>query len=94
MIHLSVISPIARGQSTARIVLFALVGDPLRYFLFLVFLAPDFSPTGKLVYAVITYLFLILMYASTVVPYVALLTTLTADPMDRLSANSRRFPTG
>ena len=59
---------------------------------FLVFLAPDFSPTGKLVYAVITYLFLILMYASTVVPYVALLTTLTADPMDRLSANSWRFP--
>lgn len=59
---------------------------------FLVFLAPDFSPTGKLVYAVITYLFLILMYASTVVPYVTLLTTLTADPMDRLSANSWRFP--
>lgn len=58
----------------------------------LVFLAPDFSPTGKLIYATATYLFLILMYASTVVPYVALLTTLTADPMDRLSANSWRFP--
>ncbi|GAA3585181.1 MFS transporter [Gibbsiella greigii] len=58
----------------------------------LVFLAPDFSPTGKLIYATLTYLFLILMYASTVVPYVALLTTLTADPMDRLSANSWRFP--
>lgn len=58
----------------------------------LVFLAPDFSPTGKLAYATITYLFLILMYASTVVPYVALLTTLTSDPMDRLSANSWRFP--
>lgn len=58
----------------------------------LVFLAPDFSPTGKLVYATATYLFLILMYASTVVPYVALLTTLTSDPMDRLSANSWRFP--
>lgn len=58
----------------------------------LVFLAPDFSATGKLVYATATYLFLILMYASTVVPYVALLTTLTSDPMDRLSANSWRFP--
>ncbi|GAA3887772.1 MFS transporter [Gibbsiella dentisursi] len=58
----------------------------------LVFLAPDFSPTGKLIYATLTYLFLILMYASTVVPYVALLTTLTADPMERLSANSWRFP--
>lgn len=59
---------------------------------FLVFLAPDFSPTGKLIYAALTYLFLILMYASTVVPYVALLTTLTSDPMERLSANSWRFP--
>ncbi|RLM09138.1 hypothetical protein BIY27_16245 [Gibbsiella quercinecans] len=58
----------------------------------LVFLAPDFSPTGKLIYATLTYLILILMYASTVVPYVALLTTLTADPMERLSANSWRFP--
>ncbi|MFV0264125.1 MAG: glycoside-pentoside-hexuronide (GPH):cation symporter [Kluyvera sp.] len=58
----------------------------------LVFLAPDFSPTGKLAYACATYLFLILMYASTVVPYVALLTSLTSDPMDRLSANSWRFP--
>lgn len=58
----------------------------------LVFLAPDFSPTGKLIYATVTYLFLILMYASTVVPYVALLTSLTSDPMERLSANSWRFP--
>ena len=58
----------------------------------LVFLAPDFSPTGKLIYATVTYLFLILMYASTLVPYVALLTSLTSDPMERLSANSWRFP--
>lgn len=59
---------------------------------FLVFLAPDFSPTGKLVYAYASYLFLILMYASTVVPYVALLSTLTSDPQERLSANAWRFP--
>lgn len=59
---------------------------------FLVFLAPDFSPGGKLAYAYVTYLFLILMYASTVVPYVALLSTLTSDPQERLSANAWRFP--
>lgn len=58
----------------------------------LVFLAPDFSPTGKLVYAYATYLFLILMYASTVVPYVALLSALTSDPQERLAANAWRFP--
>ncbi|QGY32648.1 glycoside-pentoside-hexuronide (GPH):cation symporter [Pantoea cypripedii] len=58
----------------------------------LVFIAPDFSPSGKLIYAYATYLFLILMYASTVVPYVALLASLTADPQERLSANAWRFP--
>jgi len=58
----------------------------------LVFLAPDFSATGKLVYAYATYLFLILMYASTVVPYVALLSALTSDPQERLAANAWRFP--
>jgi len=58
----------------------------------LVFIAPEFTPTGKLIYAYVTYLFLILMYALTVVPYVALLTTLTADPMERLSTNAWRFP--
>ena len=41
---------------------------------FLVFSTPDFSDTGKLLYAYGTYFFLILMYASTVVPYVGLLT--------------------
>ena len=58
----------------------------------LVFLAPDFSAMGKLVYAYVTYLFLILMYASTVVPYVGLLSVLTDDPAERLSINSFRFP--
>lgn len=58
----------------------------------LVFLAPDFSPTGKLVYAYVTYLFLIVMYASTVVPYVALLSVLTTDPQERLAVNAWRFP--
>lgn len=59
---------------------------------FLVFLAPDFSAAGKLVYAYVTYLFLILMYAFTVVPYVGLLTVMTDDPAERLSINSYRFP--
>lgn len=59
---------------------------------FLVFSTPDFSETGKLIYAYGTYFFLILMYASTVVPYVGLLTALSNDPMERLSINSYRFP--
>ena len=59
---------------------------------FLVFLAPDLSYTGKLIYAYATYLFLILMYASTVVPYVGLLSVLTNNPSERLAINSFRFP--
>lgn len=59
---------------------------------FLVFLAPDFSYTGKLIYAYVTYLFLILMYAGTVVPYVGLLSVLTNNPAERLVINSYRFP--
>lgn len=59
---------------------------------FLVFLAPDFGYTGKLIYAYVTYLFLILMYASTVVPYVGLLSVLTNNPAERLAINSYRFP--
>ena len=59
---------------------------------YLVFLTPDFSPTGKLVFACVSYLFLILMYASTVVPYVGLLTAISSDPAERLSINSYRFP--
>jgi GPH family glycoside/pentoside/hexuronide:cation symporter len=47
---------------------------------------------GKLIYAYVTYLFLILMYASTVVPYVGLLAAITNDPAERLSINSYRFP--
>lgn len=59
---------------------------------FLVFQAPDLSYTGKLIYAFVSYIFLILMYAGTVVPYVGLLSVLTDNPMERLSINSFRFP--
>lgn len=59
---------------------------------FLVFLAPEFSYTGKLIYAFVTYIFLILMYAGTVVPYVGLLSVLTNNPAERLAINSYRFP--
>ena len=59
---------------------------------YFVFLTPDFSPTGKLIFACASYLFLILMYASTVVPYVGLLTAISSDPAERLSINSYRFP--
>ncbi len=58
---------------------------------YFVFLTPDFSPTGKLIFACGSYLFLILMYASTVVPYVGLLTAISSDPAERLSINSYRF---
>lgn len=58
----------------------------------LVFIAPNFSSTGNLIYVYVTYLFLTTMYAFTVVPYVALLTAITNDPQERLAINAWRFP--
>lgn len=52
---------------------------------YLVFLTPDFSASGKLIYAHAAYFFLILMYASTVVPYMGLLTAISSDPAERLA---------
>lgn len=57
-----------------------------------VFQTPDLSDTGKLLYACGSYLFLIIMYASTVVPYVGLLTAISLDPDERLAVNAYRFP--
>lgn len=57
-----------------------------------VFFTPDFGPTGRAVYAYVTYIFLVLSYTCVCVPYVSLLGALTADSQERLSINTIRFP--
>jgi Na+/melibiose symporter-like transporter len=64
---------------------------PLGVVAFLAFSTPDFSYKGKLIYAAITYTFLLLMYASSNLPYSALSGVLTGDMAERNSISSYRF---
>lgn len=58
---------------------------------FLAFLGPDFSDTGKLIYAYATYIALMTIYTAVNVPYSALMGVMTDDPKQRASLSSYRF---
>jgi glycoside/pentoside/hexuronide:cation symporter, GPH family len=64
---------------------------PLGVVAFLAFSTPHFSYKGKLIYAAVTYTFLLLMYASSNLPYSALSGVLTGDMGERNSISSYRF---
>ena len=55
------------------------------------FSTPDFGPTGKVVYATITYLLLMTAYTAINLPYSALGAVMTADSIERTSLNTYRF---
>jgi GPH family glycoside/pentoside/hexuronide:cation symporter len=55
------------------------------------FYTPDFSQTGKIVYASVTYILLTLVYTFINVPYCAMPGTLTNDPKQRHALQSWRF---
>ncbi len=57
----------------------------------LAFTTPDFSETGKMWYAFLTYTLLMLVYTAINIPYCALGGVLTADPAERVSIQSYRF---
>ena len=64
---------------------------PLAIVTVLTFTVPDFDPTGKLVYAWVTYNVLMLFYTAINIPYSALSGVMTDDPLDRTSLNSYRM---
>jgi GPH family glycoside/pentoside/hexuronide:cation symporter len=64
---------------------------PLGVILSLTFTTPDFGPTGKLVYAYVTYIALTLIYTASNVPYSALMGVMTGDEKERTSLSSFRF---
>lgn len=64
---------------------------PLGVFALLAFSTPDFSYKGKLIYAAITYTLLLLLYASSNLPYSALSGVLTGDMGERNSLSAYRF---
>ncbi|NVK57077.1 MAG: MFS transporter [Alteromonadaceae bacterium] len=57
----------------------------------LAFTTPDTDYQGKLIYAVISYILLMLMYTAINIPYSALGGVITADATERVSVQSYRF---
>ena len=64
---------------------------PLGVVAFLAFSTPNFEYKGKLIYAAVTYTFLLLLYASSNLPYSALSGVITGDMSERNSISSYRF---
>jgi GPH family glycoside/pentoside/hexuronide:cation symporter len=64
---------------------------PLAISLALLFSSPDFSASGKIIYAYITYLFFTLMYTANNIPYGALMAVMSSDDKERVSIGSYRM---
>lgn len=58
---------------------------------FLTFVTPDFSADGKLIYAYVTYIVLMMIYSANNLPYSALSGVMTGDLGERTSLSSYRF---
>jgi len=58
---------------------------------FLTFITPDFDASGKLIYAYITYIILMMVYSANNLPYSALSGVMTGDLGERTSLSSYRF---
>lgn len=64
---------------------------PLGVISLLAFSTPDFSESGKIIYAIITYSLLLMLYAANNLPYAALSGVITGDMSERNSISSYRF---
>lgn len=58
---------------------------------FFVFTTPDWAYSAKLVWAYSTYILMTIMTAGVGIPYISLISGLTSDPKERLSANGYRL---
>src|SRR6187551_1583977 len=58
---------------------------------FLAFTTPDLSPSGKLVYAYVTYILMMMVYSANNLPYSALSGVMTGDVVQRTSLSSYRM---
>ncbi len=58
---------------------------------YLMFLGPDFGPTGKIVYAAVTYALMMIAYTVINVPYSAMLGVISPSPRTRTVASTCRF---
>ncbi|HDZ1004102.1 TPA: MFS transporter [Klebsiella variicola] len=76
------------GRYRPYLLLFSL---PFGITIFLMFITPDFSYLGKLVWAYTTYILLTLAYTFIAIPYISIIGVITSDSQERLSANTYRF---
>jgi len=60
----------------------------------LMFTTPDLSVSGKIVYAYVTYILMMMIYTANNIPYGALSGVMTSDSVERTSLNSYRFVLG
>ncbi len=68
-----------------------LLAVPYGVSVFMVFSTPDWGYDAKLVWAYSTYILMTLMTSGVGVPYISLISGLTSDPQERLSANGYRL---
>ncbi len=64
---------------------------PLGVAAVITFITPGFGPTGKLVYAYITFILFMFFYSAINIPYTSLLGVISSDPNERTSASSFKF---
>ncbi|QOD61967.1 MFS transporter [Polaribacter haliotis] len=64
---------------------------PLAVILSLLFTNPNFSDTGKIIYAYVTYILFTLIYTANNIPYGALMAVMTGDDKERASLGSYRM---
>jgi GPH family glycoside/pentoside/hexuronide:cation symporter len=60
----------------------------------LMFTTPDLSVDGKIIYAYVTYILMMMIYTANNIPYGALSAVMTSDSIERTSLNSYRFVFG
>lgn len=76
------------GKFRPYILFFAL---PFAIMGIITFTTPDLSPSGKLIYAYVTYTLLMVLYTAVNVPYAALMGVITSNSMERTELSSFRF---
>src|SRR4051812_6633077 len=64
---------------------------PFGVAVFLPFSTPDVAYNAKLVYAYVTFGLVMAIFTAVTIPYISLISVLTDDPQERLSANGYRL---
>jgi GPH family glycoside/pentoside/hexuronide:cation symporter len=93
------IADLAMGQITDRVLTrwgryrpwLLLLAVPYGVSVFLTFSTPDWEYSAKLLWAYASYILVTIMTAGVGIPYISLISGLTSDPKERLSANGYRL---